>query len=100
MDDNNNKCLSEFGPIYCNLLEYANEQPVRMPTMQQLNQKRTLNKARNKLIKSSRFWGKRNVDTFNENESGLMPDTTNTDGPYRRLGHQKFGLALSSRFWG
>uniref|UniRef100_A0AAF5PG16 Uncharacterized protein n=2 Tax=Wuchereria bancrofti TaxID=6293 RepID=A0AAF5PG16_WUCBA len=100
MDDNNNKCLSEFGPIYCNLLEYANEQPIRMPTIQQLNQKRTLNKARNKLIKSSRFWGKRNDNTLNENESGLMSDTANVGGPYRRLGHQKFGLALSSRFWG
>uniref|UniRef100_A0AAF5RSY9 Uncharacterized protein n=1 Tax=Wuchereria bancrofti TaxID=6293 RepID=A0AAF5RSY9_WUCBA len=79
MDDNNNKCLSEFGPIYCNLLEYANEQPIRMPTIQQLNQKRTLNKARNKLIKSSRFWGKRNDNTYDNYNDITLFDVTNNN---------------------
>ncbi|OZC08184.1 hypothetical protein X798_04800 [Onchocerca flexuosa] len=63
--DQENIRLDQFGPVYCNLLEklYEIQQPMRMPVMQQPNQKRSLNKARSKLIKSSRFWGKRTDNT-------------------------------------
>ncbi|KAM3726772.1 Chaperone protein [Dirofilaria immitis] len=84
--DEENKCLDQFGPVYWNFLEQLNEiqQPMRMPLMQQLNQKRSLNKARNKLFKSSRFWGKRKDDTFNNNNPASTFDNTNSDESERR----------------
>uniref|UniRef100_A0A0R3S346 Uncharacterized protein n=1 Tax=Elaeophora elaphi TaxID=1147741 RepID=A0A0R3S346_9BILA len=100
--DEDNKCIAEFGPIYCNLLQQAYEvqQPKRIPMMQQFDQKRSLNKARNKLVKSSRFWGKRKDETFEEDKSALMPGVTNLDRLHRLSAHQKFTLPISSRFWG
>ncbi|EFO20073.2 hypothetical protein LOAG_08418 [Loa loa] len=91
--------------IYClinHLLCFVKiqEQPIEIPIMQQLNQKRSLNKARNKLIKSSRFWGKRKDDMFDEGKQTLMSRGINFDEQNRRPDRQKFGLAMSSRFWG
>ncbi|VDK66616.1 unnamed protein product [Onchocerca ochengi] len=73
---------------------------MRMSLMQQLNQKRSLNKARSKLIKSSRFWGKRKDDTFDRDSAAAILDNINSDGSDKQSGHQKLGLTMSSRFWG
>ncbi|VDO46675.1 unnamed protein product [Onchocerca flexuosa] len=76
------------------------QQPMRMPVMQQPNQKRSLNKARSKLIKSSRFWGKRTDNTLHDENAAAIFDNTNSDRPDKQSDRQKFDLTMSSSFWG
>uniref|UniRef100_A0A915PL31 Uncharacterized protein n=1 Tax=Setaria digitata TaxID=48799 RepID=A0A915PL31_9BILA len=73
-----------------------------MPLLQQLGEKRSLNEARNKLVKSSRFWGKRKDDmvALDDGKSAAIFDDTNLDEAYKRSPRRKLRLTMSSRFWG